>query len=145
MKAMMVRPVNLLSTACKFTAGADAVALSELERPIHLSKFPVLAAMPKRFCNERETSELFRLGSIFLYLRLHGTYSGCPLQRLTCRCKTLFRAAIPQLGRPPALLSSVRPMYAAFVAVQESAFGNKSSLKAKPKTDHDLLSMARSA
>jgi hypothetical protein len=27
---MMVRPVNLLSTACKFTAGADAVALSEL-------------------------------------------------------------------------------------------------------------------
>jgi hypothetical protein len=32
MKAMMViiRPVNLLSTACKFTAGADAVALNEL-------------------------------------------------------------------------------------------------------------------
>jgi hypothetical protein len=30
-------------------------------------------------------------------------------------------------------------MYAAFVAVEESAFGNKSSLKAKPKTDHDLL------
>jgi hypothetical protein len=44
-----------------------------------------------------------------------------------CRCKTLFRGAIPQLGRPPALLSSVRPMYAAFVAVQESAFGNKST------------------
>jgi hypothetical protein len=25
-----LRPVNLLSTACKFTAGADAVTLSEL-------------------------------------------------------------------------------------------------------------------
>ncbi len=34
---MMVRPVNLLSTACKFTAGADAVALSELHagRKLH--------------------------------------------------------------------------------------------------------------
>jgi hypothetical protein len=32
--------------------------------------------MPKRFCNNRETSELFRLGSIILYLRLHRTYSG---------------------------------------------------------------------
>ena len=37
MKAMMVRPVNLLSTACKFTAGADAVALGELHagRKLH--------------------------------------------------------------------------------------------------------------
>ena len=35
--------------------------------------------MPKRFCNNRETSELFRLGSIILYLRLHGTYSGYAL------------------------------------------------------------------
>jgi hypothetical protein len=49
---------------------------TERERPIHLSKLPVLAAIPKRFCNNRETSELFRLGSIILYLRLHGIYSG---------------------------------------------------------------------
>src|SRR5262249_15639067 len=67
--------------------------LAERERPIHLSKFPVLAAMPKRFCNDCETSELFRLGSIILYLRLHSMYFGCPLQRLTCRCKPLFHAA----------------------------------------------------
>jgi hypothetical protein len=46
--------------------------LAECERPIHLSQFSVLAAMPKRFCNDHETSELFRLGSIILYLRLHG-------------------------------------------------------------------------
>jgi hypothetical protein len=38
--------------------------------------FPVLAAMPTRFCNDHETSELFRLGSIILYLRLHGRDSG---------------------------------------------------------------------
>ena len=57
------------------------------ERPIHLSQFPILAAMPKRFGNDCETSELFRLGSIILYLRLHGTYSGRPVQRLTCTCK----------------------------------------------------------
>src|SRR5262249_54228957 len=38
----------------------------------HLSKFPVLAAMPKRFCNECETSKLFRLCSISHHLRLHG-------------------------------------------------------------------------
>jgi hypothetical protein len=67
--------------------------LPERERPIHLSQFPVLAAMPKRFCNDCETSELFGLGSILLYLRLHGTYSGRPVQRLTCRCEPLFRAA----------------------------------------------------
>jgi hypothetical protein len=52
---------------------------TERERPIHLSKLPVLAAMPKRFCNNRETSKLFCLGSIILYLRLHGTYSGYAL------------------------------------------------------------------
>jgi hypothetical protein len=38
-----------------------------------------LAAMPKRFCNDRETGELFRLGSIILYLRLHGGRSGYAL------------------------------------------------------------------
>src|SRR5438093_2631276 len=48
--------------------------------------------MPKRFCNDCETSNLFRLGSIILYLRLHGTYSGRPMQRLTCTCKPLFPA-----------------------------------------------------
>ena len=58
--------------------------LAERERPIHLSKFSVLAATPQRFCNDCETRDLFRLGSIILYLRLHGTYSGRPLQRLTC-------------------------------------------------------------
>jgi hypothetical protein len=42
-----------------------------------LSKFPVLAAMPKRFCKDCETSELFCLCSIGLYFRLHGRYSGC--------------------------------------------------------------------
>ena len=50
--------------------------LAERERPIHLSKFPVLATVPTRFCNDCETSELFRLCSISLYLRLHGRDSG---------------------------------------------------------------------
>jgi hypothetical protein len=49
---------------------------TERERPIHLGKLPVLAAMSKRFCSNREASELFRLGSVILSLRLHGMYSG---------------------------------------------------------------------
>jgi hypothetical protein len=79
-------------------------------------------------------SELFRLGSIFLYLRLHGTYSGCPLQRLTCRprCHPATRQAASFTFISQADVRGV-------CWVQESAFGNKSSLKAKPKTDHDLL------
>jgi hypothetical protein len=32
--------------------------------------------MSKRFCSNREASELFRLGSVILSLRLHGMYSG---------------------------------------------------------------------
>src|SRR5262249_5166077 len=64
--------------------------LAERKRPIHLSKFPVLAAMPKRFCNECEPSELFRLCSISPYLRLHGQVLRLVL--LTRRCKPLFRA-----------------------------------------------------
>src|SRR5215471_20650471 len=76
---------------------------TERERPIHLSKLPVLSAMPKRFCNNRETSELFRLGSIILYLRLHGTYSGYALhsQRVgAILCSTLH------LGHPPGCWTS---------------------------------------
>src|SRR5262249_48387190 len=66
---------------------------TERARPIHLSKLPVLAAMPKRFWNNRETSELFRLGSIILYLGLHGTYSGYALHSRRAGCKPLFHAA----------------------------------------------------
>src|SRR5262249_3479009 len=58
-----------------------------------LSQFPVLAAMPKRFCNDHETSELFRLGSIILYLRLHGRDSGCSVN---AQAQPVFPA---QLGR----------------------------------------------
>jgi hypothetical protein len=65
----------------------------ECERPIHLSKFPVLATIPKRFCNDCETSELFRLHSIIVYLRPHGRYSDRTLDRLTFRYPPLFRAA----------------------------------------------------
>src|SRR5262245_47354072 len=61
------------------TFAFEGCARSGRERPIHLSKLPILAAMPKRFCNNREASELFRFGSIILYLRLHGTYSGYAL------------------------------------------------------------------
>jgi hypothetical protein len=57
--------------------------------------------MSKRFRNDGETSELFRLGSILLYLRLHGRYSGCPVQRLTCRCKPLFRSKRLPSSRAP--------------------------------------------
>src|SRR5262249_44568842 len=48
----------------------------QADDPDVIHVFPVLAAMPSRFCNDYETSELFRLGSIILYLRLHGRDSG---------------------------------------------------------------------
>src|SRR5215813_14238984 len=63
--------------------------LTHRERPIHLSKFSALAAMPRGFCNGCKASELFRLGAIILYLGAIILYlrpqridSGCPLQRL---------------------------------------------------------------
>jgi hypothetical protein len=56
--------------------------------------------MPKRFCNNRETSELFRLGSIILYLRLHGTYSATP-----CTVNVQVQTSVPRctlgIGHPP--------------------------------------------
>jgi hypothetical protein len=42
-------------------------------------------ALTQRFCN------LFRLGAIHFYLRLHRRYSACSLLRSTCRRKPLFR------------------------------------------------------
>src|SRR5262249_9981132 len=43
---------------------------TECERPIHLSQFSVLAALPKRFFNDHESSGLSGLGAILLDLRL---------------------------------------------------------------------------
>ena len=57
--------------------------LAHRERPIHLSKFSALAAMPRGFCNGCKASELFRLGAIILYLRPQRIDSGCPLRRFT--------------------------------------------------------------
>jgi len=68
---------------------------TERERPIHLSKLPVLAAMPKRFCNNRETSELFHLGSIILYLRLRGTYSSATPCTVNVQVQTSVPRCIP--------------------------------------------------
>ena len=65
---------------------------TERERPIHHSKLQVLAAMPKRFCNNRETSELFHLGSIILYLRLHGTYSSAT----PCTVNVQVQTSVPR-------------------------------------------------
>ena len=45
------------------TRSDDALRLAQRERPIHLSKFPILATVPVRFRNGCETSELFRLCS----------------------------------------------------------------------------------
>jgi hypothetical protein len=56
--------------------------LAQRERPIHLSKFSALAAMPRGFCNRCKASKLFRLGAIILYLRPQRIDSGCTLQRL---------------------------------------------------------------
>jgi hypothetical protein len=53
--------------------------------------------MPKRFCNGCEASELFRLGSITLYLRLHGRYSGYPLQ-INVQWRTSVPRWLPHLG-----------------------------------------------
>ena len=89
------------------TFAFEGCARSGREHPIHLSKLPVLAAMPKRFCNNRETSELFRLGSIILYLRLHGTYSGYALhsQRAGANlCSTLHLG----IGHPPGCWNELR-------------------------------------
>ena len=48
--------------------------------------------MPERFCNHRETSELFRFGSIILYLRLHGR----PLQLHLCQINVQVPASVPR-------------------------------------------------
>src|SRR5262249_44390988 len=55
--------------------------------------FPVLAAMPTRFCNDHETSELFRLGSIILYYCMAET-PACSVnaQAQTCVPRTARRA-----------------------------------------------------
>src|SRR5262245_2316354 len=100
------------------TFAFEGCARSGRERPIHLSKLPVLAAMPKRFCNNHETSELFRLGSIIRYLRLHGTYSGYALhsQRAGANLCSMLHLGI---GHPPGCVGTscgrsrtdqVRPM-----------------------------------
>ena len=49
--------------------------LAQRERPIHLGKLSVLAAMPKGFCNGCKASELFRLRPVILHLRPHRTDS----------------------------------------------------------------------
>jgi hypothetical protein len=46
------------------------------------ASFRVPAAIAQRFCSDRETSELFRLGPIILCLRLHGRHSGCGLAQV---------------------------------------------------------------
>src|SRR5215831_11540560 len=65
---------------------------AERERPIHLSKFPVLPTVPKRFRNECETSELSRLGSIGLIRDCTAEAPAATCTKLTCRRRSLFRA-----------------------------------------------------
>src|SRR5262249_40402051 len=49
----------------------------------------------RRLCRSDFATTVRRANSfaLVLHLRLHCRYSGCPVQRLTCRCKPLFRAA----------------------------------------------------
>jgi hypothetical protein len=55
-----------------------------------------LAAMPKRFCNSRETSELFRLGSIILYFCDCTAHTPATPSTVNVRVQT----SVPRVGRP---------------------------------------------
>ncbi len=54
----------------------------------------------QRFCKNCQTSVLFRLGAIHFDLRLHGRHSACPLPKLRCRCKPVFRGPVSTVQEP---------------------------------------------